>query len=45
MLTAFNGQERTVVNFVNLAKEAGWKITHFYAPPGSTLRHIVAEAV
>lgn len=45
MLTALNGQERTVGHWVDVAKQSGWKITHFYAPPAALFQHIVAEAV
>jgi hypothetical protein len=45
MLVAHDGQERTIGTHLSISKESGWKITHVYSPPGTVIKHIVAEPV
>lgn len=43
MLVLLNGQERTLGNHIDLARESGWKITHLYKLADSFRCHFLAN--
>ena len=45
MLAKFNGQERTLEDFIQVTEESGWKIKKIYSPEGRRISHVLAEAV
>ena len=45
MMVELHGQERTIVDWVEVTEGAGWKITQVYTPVGSQFRQILAETV
>ena len=45
MLSMLNGQERTIKQFGQLCKTAGWKITAVRRQPGVVAIHSSIEAV
>jgi len=45
MLTLLNGQERTIKQFDQLCKSAGWKITAVRRQHGPVALHSAIEAV
>ena len=45
MLALYNGQERTLGDYIRVMECGGWKIKKIYSPDGRRISHVLAEAV